>query len=220
MTVNSGDTAFQKGYSFKSSELSCAHDYLLPALTQLVEQERQKRAVKTLPLFDLGCGNGSVANYLAQLGYQVTGVDPSEDGINMAKTAYPELNLQPGSTDENLAGRFGQFPVVYSLEVIEHVYSARKFAACTFNLLEPGGTAIVSTPYHGYFKNLAIALVNGFDEHFKAIWDHGHIKFWSMRTLSTLLSQAGFVNVRFVRVGRIPPLARSMIAVAEKPGQV
>ena len=220
MTANSGDTAFQKGYSFKSSELFAAHDCLLPALTRLLEQERQKRAVQTLRLFDLGCGNGSVANYLTQLGYHVIGVDPSEDGINMAKTAYPELNLQSGSTDENLADRFGQFPVVYSLEVIEHVYSARKFAACLFDLVEPGGTAIVSTPYHGYMKNLAIALFNGFDEHFKAIWDHGHIKFWSMRTLTTLLSQAGFENIRFVRVGRIPPLARSMIAVAEKPSRV
>ena len=47
--------------------------------------------------------------------------------------------------------------------------------------------------------------------------DHGHIKFWSISNLGGLLNEAGFSNIRFQRVGRIPALAKSMIAVAEKP---
>jgi len=35
--------------------------------------------------------------------------------------------------------------------------------------------------------------------------------------LTTLLTEAGFQTIRFHRVGRIPALAKSMIAVAEKP---
>lgn len=46
---------------------------------------------------------------------------------------------------------------------------------------------------------------------------HGHIKFWSFLTLGTLLREAGFTDIRFLRVGRIPPLAKSMIAVARRP---
>jgi len=53
------------------------------------------------------------------------------------------------------------------------------------------------------------------DAHFTALWDCGHIKFWSASTLSTLLLEAGFKRVRIHRIGRIPPLARSMIAVAD-----
>ncbi|QKK18382.1 hypothetical protein FFM53_018850 [Rhizobium indicum] len=45
----------------------------------------------------------------------------------------------------------------------------------------------------------------------------GHIKFWWKNTLSTLLLDAGFDNVRFEYVGRIPVFAKSMIAVAQKP---
>ncbi|MBY5398107.1 hypothetical protein HFN01_25180 [Rhizobium leguminosarum] len=45
----------------------------------------------------------------------------------------------------------------------------------------------------------------------------GHTKFWSKNTLSTLLLDAGFDNVRFEYVGRIPVFAKSMIAVAQKP---
>jgi 2-polyprenyl-6-hydroxyphenyl methylase/3-demethylubiquinone-9 3-methyltransferase len=73
---------------------------------------------------------------------------------------------------------------VISLEVVEHVYAPRSFAATIFDLLEPGGIAVLSTPYHGYLKNLAIAALNGFDKHVNPLWDYGHIKFWSQRTLS------------------------------------
>jgi 2-polyprenyl-6-hydroxyphenyl methylase/3-demethylubiquinone-9 3-methyltransferase len=54
------------------------------------------------------------------------------------------------------------------------------------------------------------------DSHFTALRDHGHIKFWSVQTLGTLLDEAGFRDVSFLRVGRIPPLAKSMIAVAKR----
>jgi 2-polyprenyl-6-hydroxyphenyl methylase/3-demethylubiquinone-9 3-methyltransferase len=55
------------------------------------------------------------------------------------------------------------------------------------------------------------------DAHFTVLWDYGHIKFWSMKTLRLLLLAAGFEDVRFLRVGRVPALAKSMIAVAKRP---
>lgn len=55
------------------------------------------------------------------------------------------------------------------------------------------------------------------DAHFTALWDHGHIKYWSMRSLGELLREAGFVDIRFERVGRVPALAKAMVAVALKP---
>src|ERR1044071_6772780 len=38
---------------------------------------------------DLGCGNGHITGRLAALGYQITGVDASVSGINIARHAYP-----------------------------------------------------------------------------------------------------------------------------------
>lgn len=168
-------------------------------------------------MFELGCGNGSIANVLQQRGWDVTGVDPSTEGIAQANAQYPHLKLFEGSAYDDLVARFGQFPVATSLEVVEHVYFPRHYAATLFTLVESGGTAIVSTPYHGYWKNLAMALTGKMDEHFTALWDHGHIKFWSIETLGELLREAGFVDIRFERVGRIPVLGKSMIAIARKP---
>jgi len=209
-----------EGYKYTDSEQSHAHGYLLPTVTE----ELQKHFVHTSTnkqtnnkLFDLGCGNGSVATYLTQLGYTVLGVDPSVEGIAQANTSYPELQLETGSAYDDLATKYGKFPAVVSLEVVEHVYAPRDYAATLFSLVEPGGVAIVSTPYHGYFKNLVMAATGKMDQHFTVLWDHGHIKFWSFKTLSELLTEAGFESVRFRRVGRFPALAKSMIAIATAP---
>ncbi|HKK16068.1 MAG TPA: methyltransferase domain-containing protein, partial [Gammaproteobacteria bacterium] len=89
-------------------------------------------------------------------------------------------------------------------------------ALTIYELLEPGGVAIISTPYHGYFKNLAISIFNKWDKHFSSLWDGGHIKFFSVKTLTLLLRETGFKNIRIYKAGRIPVLAKSMIAVVEK----
>ena len=201
------------GYRWQNAKLNCSHAYLVPAL--LNELERLSPEPKRI--FELGCGNGSIANLLAKKGWDVTGVDPSTEGIAQAHDHYPNLKLAIGSAYDDLAAEYGQFSVVTSLEVVEHVYAPRHFAATLYSLLEPAGTAIISTPYHGYLKNLALALTGKMDKHFTVLWDHGHIKFWSMATLSELLREAGFQQIRFLRVGRVPSLAKSMIAIAQRP---
>lgn len=197
-------------YHYGTSQLGHHHAYLLPALSEILDTVPGKR------VFDLGCGNGSVAAYLTRQGYYTVGVDPSEEGIRRGREEQPGLHIHVGSAYDDLAAQHGQFPIVISLEVVEHIYSPRHYAKTLYELVEPGGTAIISTPYHGYLKNLSLALTGRMEAHFTALWEHGHIKFWSISTLTTLLEGAGFRDLSFRRVGRVPPLAKSMIAVARK----
>lgn len=198
-------------YAYDDPELNGSHLYLLPAVDAKIIRLKPSR------IFDLGCGNGSVANALSRH-CPVDGVDLSDSAIRNARQAYPHLRLELRSVYDDLAAEFGTYPAVVSLEVVEHLYDPRLYARNLFNLLEPGGSAIVSTPYHGYVKNLALAVTGKMDHHFHALWDGGHIKFWSIKTLTALLQEAGFREVRFLRVGRIPSLAKSMIAIARRPG--
>lgn len=211
------DASEISGYRYAHAACSCAHDYLLPTVRAELRGQFSRLPDSPSRVFDLGCGNGSVAAALTTEGWDVTGVDPSSEGITEARKTHPELQLAQGSAYDDLAATYGRFPVVISLEVVEHVYAPRDYARTLFNLVDPGGAAIISTPYHGYFKNLALSVAGKMDAHFTALWDHGHIKFWSISTLTTLLSEVGFVDVRFRRVGRVPQLAKSMIAIAQKP---
>lgn len=167
-------------------------------------------------VFEIGCGNGATANMLDALGYEVTGIDPSQSGIAIANKHFSHLGLFVGDAYDNLSETYGTYPIVVSLEVIEHCYYPRKFAKAFYDLLEEGGLGLISTPYHGYMKNVALAVLGKMDAHYTALWDGGHVKFFSELTLRKLLEEVGFRDIQFRRVGRIPPFAKSMIAIVRK----
>ena len=204
-------TAVPLEYGFETAERRYNHGYLVrPALAILAKQPHRR-------LFDLGCGNGAIAADLQSAGFDVTGVDASESGIANANLAHPEIKLHVGSAYDDLAARYDRFPIVVSFEVVCYLYDPRPFARAVFDLLEPGGLALISTPYHGYLKNLVIALLGGFDAHWNPLWESGHIKFWSERTITQLLTEAGFTDLKIHRVGRIAPMAKSIIVTARRP---
>jgi 2-polyprenyl-3-methyl-5-hydroxy-6-metoxy-1,4-benzoquinol methylase len=200
-------------YLYHNASNSGAHSYLWPVVEKQVAVLKSKGGTR---VFDLGCGNGAIAGQLSTLGLHITGIDSSASGIEIAQKAYPNCQLRVGSVYDDLASQYGQFPLVVSLEVIEHLYDPRSFARTLYALLEPQGVAIVSTPYHGYIKNCALALSGKMDQHFTVLWDGGHVKFFSIRTLGIVLREAGFDDIQFQRVGRIPVLAKSMIAIVKK----
>jgi 2-polyprenyl-3-methyl-5-hydroxy-6-metoxy-1,4-benzoquinol methylase len=189
-------------YAYQNTKPGYTSSYLWPEVLRLTPPRSR--------VFEIGCGNGSLNRRLREAGHDAIGVDTSTSGVALAEHCFL------GSAYDDLAGKYGTFPVVVSLEVVEHVMEPRKFARAAYDLLELGGIAIISTPYHGYWKNLALAVSGKMDAHFTALWDGGHIKFWSEKTLSTLLTEAGFTDIRFIRAGRFPALAKSMIAVARK----
>lgn len=137
------------GYGYPHADHSHAHAYLLPTVKEEMGAIHERLGNTPPRLFDLGCGNGSVGAHLASHGWAVTGVDPSSEGIAQARRAYPHLRFEEGSAYDDLAAKYGRFPAVISLEVVEQVYAPRDYARTLFDLVEPGGTAIVSTPYHG-----------------------------------------------------------------------
>lgn len=131
------DTTDISGYRFGDARKPHTYRYLWDPVLEELQSFSWGNASKNV--FDLGCGNGSTAAYLTQKGYSVTGVDPSIDGIRQAHENYPDLDLHLGSAYDALAAQYGTFPVVVSLEVVEHVYDPRSYASCVYDLLDPGG---------------------------------------------------------------------------------
>jgi cyclopropane fatty-acyl-phospholipid synthase-like methyltransferase len=199
-------------YVYSRSGEGWAHSYLVPTVLRVLKK------YSSTSVFEIGCGNGYVAHLLARSGLKIVATEHSESGVAVAKQSYPEIRVEVGSAYDGLAEKYGQFSAVLSLEVVEHLMLPRAFARSVADLLEDEGIAIISTPYHGYWKNLAMALAGRMDEHFTALWDGGHIKFWSIPTLTALLSEVGLEVVECHRVGRVPALAKSMILVARKAG--
>ena len=163
---------------------------------------------------DLGCGNGHITGRLAALGYQVTGVDASESGIKIARRTYPGVEFVEAMIDRDLKKNLGNFDLVISSDVIEHLYRPSDLLEAAASLLKPGGQILLGTPYHGYLKNLALAATGKMDAHLSVLHDGGHIKFFSVRTLSMLMTTHGFTDLSFTFYGRAPWLWKNMICHA------
>lgn len=199
-------------YKYEGADFNHSHDYILPRFLSLLKENLPNDS----RIFEIGFGNGAVANLLANEEIEVIGIDPSREGVRQAQNNYPNIALHQASTEDNLSELFGHFNLVYSLEVIEHVFDPYQFVLKIYEILNPGGVLILSTPYHGYLKNLIIGIIGGWDKHFTALWPGGHIKFWSPKTISFLLENQGFRVLKVERVGRFKYLAKSMIVVASK----
>ena len=201
-------------YPFYSSEAPHTASYLWSPVVSLMGEPRPGPALRVV---DVGAGNGAFAAHLSALGFDVTAVEPSLSGIDALRKAHPGLASIRASAYDDLGALYGAFDVAVALEVVEHCYYPRRLASTLAGLVRPGGRVVLSTPYHGYWKNLAISVLGRWDDHFTALWEHGHIKFWSERTLRTLLSEAGLVVEAVARVGRLAPLAKSLVVSARKP---
>jgi 2-polyprenyl-3-methyl-5-hydroxy-6-metoxy-1,4-benzoquinol methylase len=182
----------------------------------IVSELQQFGARKVL---DLGCGNGALSVILAQSGFEVVGVDPDERGVEIAKQAGFGRFVVASCYDDPIAMELVGFDAVVCLEVIEHLWDpsrAVQFArrAMGDSGAEKRGLLVVSTPYHGYLKNLVLSCVNGWDRHWNPLRIGGHIKFFSKRTLRRLLEANGFDVIRISGYGRMPGVWKTMVGVA------
>jgi len=98
-------------------------------------------------------------------------------------------------------------------DVIEHLFDTRTIVAEIFRVLKPRGQALISTPYHGVTKNALIAIFR-FDRHFDP--QGPHIRFFSRRTLTDLLRDAGFRSFAYFHLGRVFPVWKNLVVIARK----
>jgi 2-polyprenyl-3-methyl-5-hydroxy-6-metoxy-1,4-benzoquinol methylase len=201
-------------YEYRGASHEVSHAYLKPCLDKLVDQVPTGAHV-----LDLGCGNGSFISLFRNRGWILHGTDFSPTGIDIAKHTFPDVDFilaDASSPAGDIAARVGLVDLIISTEVVEHLYNPRGFLKNSYDLLKSGGQFVLTTPYHGYLKNLSLALTGKMDKHFTALWDHGHIKFWSAATLSQALREAGFRDLKMVGAGRLPYLWKSMVFSAKK----
>lgn len=205
----------QPEYEWKQEEPPESVGYILPFVLEALDE-----LPETALILDAGSGNGAVLGLVRARGrgWKLHGLEISESGLKQARRSNPEIEFEWADLTADLSGHplWGRCEAVISLEVVEHVFLPRVFASNCYGFLKPGGLLVLSTPYHGYLKNLILAVTARMDTHFTALWDFGHIKFWSWKTLSVLLKEAEFCDIQFRGAGRFRYLWKSMVLSARK----
>ncbi len=114
-----------------------------------------------LSILDIGCGAGILSEPLARLGGAVTGIDPAEGNLEIARAHADEAGADVtyrAVTAEALAAAGECFDVVCAMEVVEHVRRPAAFIATAASLVKPGGLLFVST-LNRTLKSFALAIV-------------------------------------------------------------
>jgi 2-polyprenyl-6-hydroxyphenyl methylase/3-demethylubiquinone-9 3-methyltransferase len=100
-------------------------------------------------VLDVGCGGGLLTEAMAAEGAQVTGIDLSEQLIDIARLHLLESGLKAEyrviSAEAMAAEQPAGFDAVTCMEMLEHVPDPQAIVQACFDLLKPGGRLFLST---------------------------------------------------------------------------
>lgn len=147
-------------------------------------------------VLDVGCGEGAFADAIAGLEARPICVEVADEPLRRLRARFPHLaaDARRATAGEPLPLGDAEVDAVWAGEVIEHVVDVGAFAAELRRVLRGGGPLILTTPDHGRAL-LARFAANPhlFDDHFSPYADH--LRFFTARTLTMVLSDAGFAAI-------------------------
>ena len=100
-------------------------------------------------VLDVGCGGGILAESMAALGAQVTGIDLGDKALQVAKLHLLESGRQVEyrniAVEDLAAEQPGHYDVVTCMELLEHVPDPASTVLACAQLVRPGGHVFFST---------------------------------------------------------------------------
>lgn len=160
-------------------------DYLSPItvkryheILDFLEAYRQ-----TNKLIDVGCGIGHFLVVAKERGWEVYGTEFTDDAI--AICTAKGIRMQQGPLDPSLY-EDGEFDVVVSFEVIEHINNPVEEIAHFNRLLRPGGAVYITTPN---FNSLSRHWLK---EKWSVIEYPEHLSYYTPSTLNKIMKALGF----------------------------
>ncbi|HOW19785.1 MAG TPA: class I SAM-dependent methyltransferase [Phycisphaerae bacterium] len=152
-------------------------------------------------VLEIGCGIGTIVAELSKQGYDVCGTDLSQVAIEYGRRKYPGVRLEVQPAEE-LAYEDGQFDVVLSFDLFEHIARIDRHVAEVRRVLKPGGYYLFQTPNkwsNAVFETLA---------HKTLQWRRVHPSLHTPGQLRRRLAQHGF-ETRFVKMNPVNEFTRA-----------
>jgi len=110
--------------------------------------ERMRLNPHGMEALDVGCGGGLLAEEFARLGCRVTGIDPSEPALEIARAHAAGSGLSiayRAGVGEALPFPDRSFEIVYCCDTLEHVADPDKVIVEIARVLAPGGVFFYDT---------------------------------------------------------------------------
>jgi len=113
-------------------------------------------------IIDVGCGGGILAESLAKLGADVTGIDMGNEPLNVAKLHALETGIkvdyQKITAEQKAQEAPEKFDAVTCMEMLEHVPDPASIIKACSSMVKPGGFVFFST-LNKTIKSYLLAIV-------------------------------------------------------------
>ena len=155
-----------------------------------------KRAKPRGRLLDVGAHCGFFLRLARGMGWQLTGVEPSETSAALAREAF-HVDVRCGYL-ENAGLEPGAFDVATLIDVLEHVAAPRPLLREIHRFLAPGGLLFIKVPNARYNLLKLRVLRQALRRRDFDIFDsREHVVHYTTETLTRLLHHCGFRRVEF-----------------------
>jgi methionine biosynthesis protein MetW len=154
-------------------------------------------------VLDLGCATGGLAMLLD--GVEVVGVEIDE-GYAAAAERHCARVVRADIEDlaqRDLAAELGRFDCLVAADVLEHLVDPWSALRAYAELLQPGGTAIVSLPNVGHWSTYAALVKGRWPRNPEGIHDATHLRWFTLRDARELVEQAGLTVATIDRRPRL-----------------
>ena len=166
-------------------------------------------------VLDVGCGRGALGEAIRQLGWEVWGIECSEEACATARSRLARLIPADLLDREAIARQIGdmRFDAVIFSDVLEHLYDPRTVLESYLPYLKPQGKLLISVPNAVVWTNRLQWLLGRVNYADTGVMDRTHIRFFTFRTARQLVEAAG---CRVVRIDFTPHLVCAALPLLKR----
>ena len=184
---------FKPLHLFNPARISFIKDKLISHFTLNPNSEKPLEKLKIL---DIGCGGGLLCEPLNRLGATITGIDASNNNIEVAKLHSKEMNLNIKyihAAPENLDLKSNTYDAVLCMEVVEHLKDVNLFIENCSKLIKKNGIMFIAT-INKNLKSYIFAILGAeYVLRWLPIGTHNWDKFLTPQDLEIITSRNNFI---------------------------
>jgi len=153
--------------------------------------------------FEIGCGMGYFLEYARKNGYNVSGIEYAELGVQTCQTKFG-LDVRRGSFEE-LPVQRDRYDVMFMGDVLEHLIQPLEMLRKAHSMLKPSGVFAAEVPstFNSITGRLAAAGMRMMRTRKKMAMPPYHVNEFTPKTLRSMIERAGFNHCIIVQ--RIKP---------------
>lgn len=168
-------------------------------------------------VLDVGCATGRIAEKLKkEKDCFVVGIEVNREMAEIAKKRCDKVIVDNAETIKKINFPEAYFDIIIFADVLEHCSNPEEILVNLRKYLSDGGYILISVPNVANWEIRLKLLMGRFDYKGGTILDTGHLKFFTLSSISRLIEQSGYrvigVKTRNMRLGCLAKAWRTLFS--------